>query len=458
MLAWYLALRYLTRRRTAWLAVAAVAITVAVPVVVLGVMQGWVDIMRAQVRAAEADLTVVPRGQPFTLPAAGRLGPELAAREGIRGAAPFIRSLAIATPAETGDRLDARYAEPFQVDGIDWQADTANGRLDADLLHQRPVTDLSAAPLSPTERGTGFITRSWREELAWAGLDLVGIGPLPLPPRSPPRGGIVLGRELLYANWQLGLGTAVSIVLPNGTGGTVGRIQAEISDTMTTGVIEIDQYGGLLPLAQAQRLTNKAGDHPAARGQPEIDGYRLMLEDPGAAESMADAIAADTGLRVETWRDRRGNTVKNFEIMRNVLVLVMVLVQLTCVFIIYAVFSTLVAEKRHDIGVLLGIGAEPGRVTVAFLLAGQIACLVGGAIGWGIGWGTLALLNPVSEYLGLPLFPQEVIYTPRAPISWNPLLPAFFLAVVAVIGFLATLLPAWRAGRVDPVETLREAG
>ena len=47
----YLGLRYLRRRRAAWLALAAVTLTVAVPIAVMGVMQGWIDIMQRQLRA-----------------------------------------------------------------------------------------------------------------------------------------------------------------------------------------------------------------------------------------------------------------------------------------------------------------------------------------------------------------------------------------------------------------------
>ena len=60
MLAWHLGMRYLRKRRTAWLALAAITLTVAVPVLVLGIMQGFVDITRKQVRANEADLTIEP--------------------------------------------------------------------------------------------------------------------------------------------------------------------------------------------------------------------------------------------------------------------------------------------------------------------------------------------------------------------------------------------------------------
>ena len=132
---------------------------------------------------------------------------------------------------------------------------------------------------------------------------------------------------------------------------------------------------------------------------------------------------------------------------------VMLCIQGICLFIIYAVFSTLVAEKRHDIGVLLGIGALRRDIHGAFLLAGIICCFCGGIIGWGVGWGILSVLNPFSNWIGFPLYPQEIIYTPEAPISWNPLIPLGFTLSITVIGALAVFIPALRATRIDPIDS-----
>lgn len=146
------------------------------------------------------------------------------------------------------------------------------------------------------------------------------------------------------------------------------------------------------------------------------------------------------------------------EIQRNVLRMVMACIQCICIFIIYAVFSTMVAEKRHDIGILLGIGASRRAIAGAFLTAGIIACLLGGALGWAIGWIILALLNPVSDALGIALFPQAVMYTPDAPISWTISIPLFYIGLMTLIGLIACILPALRASRIDPIDTLREHG
>ncbi|MFW5845512.1 MAG: hypothetical protein ACOCXJ_04730, partial [Planctomycetota bacterium] len=80
---------------------------------------------------------------------------------------------------------------------------------------------------------------------------------------------------------------------------------------------------------------------------------------------------------------------------------------------------------------------------------------MGGLSGWLLGWAALAGLDGVSRWLGIPLFPQDVFYSPETPISWSPVYPLLFIGIICVIGVLATLLPAWRAARIDPVHTLR---
>lgn len=453
MLAWHLGLRYLRKRRAAWLALAAITLTVAVPVVVLGVMQGFVDVTRRQVRANEPDLTAETSWRSGPLVDRPERRRALAALPGVAAIAPFVSTYAILAPKLNS--ADATINLPCLVDAIDWTLDTALGRLAEATLHAAPVTDLKSPPIPPSRRGSGLITPAWRDHLALMGMELMsplGMTPLPLPPRQRPHPGLVVGRELARDH-GLRPGLLVQVALPNSTGGLTGQVTAEISDTIGTGIYEVDRTVALLPLPLGQRL---ADFHPRGQREARLSGWRIALAD-GADSKLVQAAVDDlTGLRVSTWQERRGNLVKSMEIQRNVIGLVMIAIQIIAVFIVYAVFSTLVAEKRHDIGVLLGIGARRSAIAGAFLLAGLAACVIGGLLGWIIGWSVLAGLNPLSHHTGLTLFPQDVLYTPEAPISWNPLIPLIFIGIMSVVGLLAVLLPAWRASRIDPVAILRE--
>ena len=448
MLAWHLGWRYLRRRRTAWLAFAAITLTVAVPVVVIGVIQGFLDVTTRQARANESDLTATSPwfGDGIAdTPAARKL---VASVPGVARSAPFVAQYSLLVPRVT--RNDSDQGVPCLVDAIDWGADTALGRLSPGMLHPPPVENLSAPALTPEQRGTGFMTPTWRSQLALSGLDVaaaLGVGPFPPAPRQRPVIGVVTGREVLYAS-GIRVGMPVTI-----TGGTGARIQAEISDTIGTGILEIDRFALLAPLGHGQVLAG----YLAKGGRPrQVGGWRINATPDVALSALATRLQDTTGLRVDTWMERRGNMVKSLELQRNIMALVMIAIQAIAVFIVYAVFSTLVAEKRHDIGVLLGLGARRRDIAGAFLLAGLAACVLGGLFGWALGWGVLSALNPLSRALNMPLFPQDIIYTPEAPTSYDPLIPLFFVGVMSVVGLIAVALPAWRAARIQPVDILRE--
>ena len=456
MLAWHLGLRYLRRRRTAWLALAAITLTVAVPVVVLGVMQGFIDITRLQMRANESDLIIESPWQSGPLEQDPADLATISGTSGVAHVAPFVSTYAILTPRDNNS--DLRLNLPCLVEAVDWARDEAIGRLSPHVLHPRPVTDLHAPPLEPHERGSGMLTPAWRDHLSLTGMELVsglGLGPLPLPPRLRPHPGVVIGRELAYSK-GLRPGMTVRFTVPNGSGGTTSPVTAQISDTLGTGIYTVDSMVGLLPLPLGQRLADlhARGQRPAA-----LSGYRVQVTPTADTAVVRRALMAATGQQVMTWMERsNSNLIKSFEIQRNVIGLVMVLIQGIAVFIVYAVFSTLVAEKRQDVGVLLGLGARRADIANTFLLAGIVACVFGGLLGWAIGWGALLVLNPISNFFGVALFPQDVLYTPEAPISWNPLIPLFFVGVMTLVGLLAVLLPALRASRIDPITTLREGG
>ena len=458
MLAAHLGLRYLRTRRAAWLAFGAIVLTVAVPITVMGVMQGFVEVMRKQVRASEADITVEPFMNVPGIADTPEQRERLRTFPGVSCLAPTISGHAMMTPKRVG-AAEFRGTFPCLIDGVEWEAELAMGRLPPGSLHRTPDLDLNQPPLTPNQRGTGFLTPTWRASLVVMGGQLAsGFGAMPLPPRLTPVAGVVVGQELAYY-WGLltgdreNPGTRAQLLVPNGQGGAIGKVPVEVSDTIGTGIYEVDKYQVLLPLPLARRLTGLDRD---AGGQPLVTGYRLRLEDPSRLDTSAAALRNDSGLPVHTWMERRGHLVKGLVQQRNIIGFVMILVQILAVFIVYAVFSTLVAEKRHDIGVLLGLGARRSEIVNAFLIACGTACVAGGLLGWGIGWGALAVLNPLCKATGIALFPQDFFYSPDTPISFDPLVPLLFIGIMTSIGLLAAALPAWRAGRIDPVQILRE--
>jgi ABC-type lipoprotein release transport system permease subunit len=451
MLAWHLGLRYLRKRRAAWLALAAITLTVWAPVTVIGVTQGFLDILKKQARASESDVTVQQLWGGGGIPQTPHRVQTLLGIDGVAAAAPFVQLYALMTPKFAG-ASESSLGVPCQVDGVDWAADATLHRLEPKLLHPLPDVNLSAPAIKPDKRGSGFLTQRWREELCLIGLAAaapLGLAPAPPPPRLRPPPGVVAGRELLYG-CGLYPGQPIDLV-----GAAQTKQQAEISDTIGTGILEVDKLELLAPLGLGQSLAGFG----ATRERPaRVDGWRLAAKPGVDLDRLAAAVEDQTGVRAETWMRRRWNMVKSLEYQRNIMGLVMLAIQAIAVFVVYAVFSTMVAEKRHDIGVLLGIGARRLQIAGAFLLAAIAACLFGGLLGWALGWGTLVGANILSTKYGVLLFPQDVFYSPDTPISWDPRIPLVFIGAMSVIGLIAAALPAWRAARIEPVDILREGG
>jgi len=106
---------------------------------------------------------------------------------------------------------------------------------------------------------------------------------------------------------------------------------------------------------------------------------------------------------------------------------------------VYGVMASLVAQRSRDFGVRLALGATSGRLTREVM--GQAGRYVGAGLAAG-----LAAAWWASRGFASLLFAVE------------PGEPGIYLVVGAVLagsGLLAAWLPARRAGRVDPVETLR---
>jgi ABC-type lipoprotein release transport system permease subunit len=450
MLAWHLGLRYLRRRRAAWLALAAITLTVAAPVAVIGVTQGFLDVLQKQARANESDVTVQEMWGDSGMIDVPEARAEISEVPGVAALAPFVQLFALMSPRDRG--AHPSLGIPCQIDGVDWASDDAIGRLDPRLLHPQPAEDLSAPLIPPDERGSGLLTPAWREQLCLLGLASVtaaGVMPAPLPPSMRPPPGVVAGRELLYG-CGVHVGDRISLV-----GAAQVKQLVEISDTIGTGILEVDKFEMLTPLPVGQAIA----DFGATTELPaRVDGYRVKAAPGTDLDHLARALRVKTGEPALTWMRRRLNMVKSLEYQRNIMALVMLAIQTIAVFVVYAVFSTMVAEKRHDIGVLLGIGARPAQIAGAFLIAGVAACLFGGLLGWGIGWAVMWGLRVLSKDYGILLFPQDVFYSPDTPISWDPRIPLVFIGAMALIGLAAVTIPALRAARIQPVDILREGG
>lgn len=107
---------------------------------------------------------------------------------------------------------------------------------------------------------------------------------------------------------------------------------------------------------------------------------------------------------------------------------------------VYGVMSYTVAAARREMGIRLALGARPTALLLDVLRRGISLAALGGVIGLAAAW-------ILGRSLPLPLFNTS---------THDPLTFAATASVLLGVAFLACYLPAHRAGRVDPIEALRE--
>ncbi|MDQ1147004.1 putative ABC transport system permease protein [Bacillus sp. SORGH_AS 510] len=98
-----------------------------------------------------------------------------------------------------------------------------------------------------------------------------------------------------------------------------------------------------------------------------------------------------------------------------------------------------VTERTREIGIRMALGATRGQVLTQFLIESMTLTFIGGILGIILGWGTATI---VSFFAGWPSL-----------VSWQVVLGGVLFSMV--IGIIFGLLPANKASKLDPIESLR---
>jgi ABC-type lipoprotein release transport system permease subunit len=171
-----------------------------------------------------------------------------------------------------------------------------------------------------------------------------------------------------------------------------------------------------------------------------------------------DALGVD--FRVSTWEDKRLTFLRAVALERQVMAFILFFVGLIAGFLILSLLHTTVISKTRDIGTLKSIGGSVHGIMSIFLLNGLLMGLIGSAIGTAGGFLVTRNINAIEAFLervvGFSLFPSDIYYLDRIPVDQHPWPNILTICVMAVaVSLAASVLPAWKAARMDAVEALR---
>ena len=283
------------------------------------------------------------------------------------------------------------------------------------------------------------------------GAELVSVraGASPPPfvhlPESVQAGPLVVGLGAGVAR-RLGARVGDVLSLQVVTGGVPRAVPVRVGEVFATGFAELDER---FVMAAIEGLRRRLPSVPGG-------GLEVWLEDPDRAEALRERIeaACGGGAIAATWQERNRNLFAALRWQKLSLGLVLSLVLGVGAFEVASALVVLVTEKRREFGVLLAIGGPPRLVRHTLLLAGVVLGGTGVLAGVGLG----ILIVAVMTALGVPHFSPEIasIYmVDRIPLRLLPGDLAVVLGLSMVEVLAASLLPAIKASRREPVEVLR---
>ena len=117
-------------------------------------------------------------------------------------------------------------------------------------------------------------------------------------------------------------------------------------------------------------------------------------------------------------------------------------------FLIVNTFSILVAQRSRELALLRALGASSGQVLRSVLAEAFVLGVLGSTLGLLLGIGLAIALKELFARLGLDLSGQALIFEPSTVIA--------AYAVGIIVTMLAALVPAWRTGRIAPVQAMRD--
>jgi lipoprotein-releasing system permease protein len=192
-----------------------------------------------------------------------------------------------------------------------------------------------------------------------------------------------------------------------------------------------------------------------------VSELEIRLDSPDHAEAMVGPIerAAGGGIQAIPWQRVNASYFNFVELQRNLYAIVVTLIILVAAFNIVSGLIMLVKDKGRGIAILRTMGATRGMIMRIFFLSGMSIGVIGTIFGLAFALWFCDHIEGIHRWLesttGQNLFPAEFFYLTQLPAVVDPREIVMVVIMSLGLSFLASIYPAWRAARLDPVEALR---
>jgi lipoprotein-releasing system permease protein len=393
-----------------WISVGGVALGVMALIVVIAVMTGFGNDLRDKILGTNSHI-VVTNINRVGMAGYGDIIKRIESIDGVKAASPFIMSQVMLTFGDSVSGVIVRGVDP---------------KLEAD------VSDLGK-----------YLTRG---ELSFLDETVS---------RAKKKSGIILGHELAR---KMGVvpDDLVSIISPASRLTPVGLIPKmklfRVVGIFESGMYEYDSNLAFISIASAQKFFSMKG---------KVTGIEIRVQDIDQANVVAGAIQEALGFPyfARDWMRMNRNLFSALRMEKIVMFVILILIILVAAFNIVSTLFMVVMEKTKEIAILKSMGATSKSIMMIFSMQGLFIGLTGTFLGC-IGGFTIVpnineIVGVIESLFGVTAFPSEIYYLDKLPSEIQYTDSVLIIIFSIIICFLASLYPAWRASRMNPVDGLR---
>jgi lipoprotein-releasing system permease protein len=331
---------------------------------------------------------------------------------------------------------------------------------------KRAVPLIEGQAFASTQAGSGFaLVRGMREQ------DIAKIDSL----KTGLRQG---GFNQFDASETIGIGSAlaerlgalpedvIKIINPKGVQTAAGSAMRQkgyaVSAIFQIGVYAVDEALIIMPMREAQLFFSRETEGSETEEPKGLaDMVEVTLEDINGIDAMIPRIENAVGrpVNISDFRRRYAANLNVLDVERYTMSMILTLIIIVAALNIISGLYMLVRTKSRDIAILKTMGADRGAVLRIFMMAGASIGVMGTVLGTILGLliarNVESIRQGIAWLSGKPIFDPKFYQLPALPSRTEAGDVVFVISVALLLSLIASIYPAWKAARLDPVQALR---